>query len=52
MHQVVWVPGSFEIAGVAERLGKSRKYQAILCIGAVVCFLFGIPKIFFSILYM
>ncbi|PSS35768.1 6,7-dimethyl-8-ribityllumazine synthase, partial [Actinidia chinensis var. chinensis] len=33
---VVWVPGSFEIAGVAERLGKSRKYQAILCIGAVI----------------
>ncbi|KAM7477311.1 hypothetical protein LguiA_025524 [Lonicera macranthoides] len=33
---VVWVPGSFEIGLVAERLGKSRKYQAILCIGAVV----------------
>ncbi|KAE9450516.1 hypothetical protein C3L33_17594, partial [Rhododendron williamsianum] len=33
--EVVWVPGSFEISLVAERLGKSRKYQAILCIGAV-----------------
>lgn len=33
---VVWVPGSFEIGVVAEKLGKSRKYQAILCIGAVV----------------
>lgn len=33
---VVWVPGSFEIGVVAERLGKSRKYQAILCIGAVI----------------
>lgn len=33
---VVWVPGSFEIGLVAERLGKSKKYQAILCIGAVV----------------
>lgn len=33
---VVWVPGSFEIAVVAERLGKSHKYQAILCIGAVI----------------
>ncbi|XP_052173696.1 6,7-dimethyl-8-ribityllumazine synthase, chloroplastic [Diospyros lotus] len=33
---VVWVPGSFEIAVVAERLGKSRKYQAVLCIGAVI----------------
>lgn len=34
--QVVWVPGCFEIGVVAERLGKSKKYQAILCIGAVV----------------
>nr|GME04625.1 6,7-dimethyl-8-ribityllumazine synthase, chloroplastic [Ipomoea batatas] len=33
---VVWVPGSFEIGVVAEKLGKSKKYQAILCIGAVV----------------
>ncbi|XP_039067912.1 6,7-dimethyl-8-ribityllumazine synthase, chloroplastic-like [Hibiscus syriacus] len=33
---VVWVPGSFEIGVVAERLGKSRKYHAVLCIGAVV----------------
>ncbi|KAI3412655.1 uncharacterized protein J3R85_017099 [Psidium guajava] len=33
---VVWVPGSFEIGVVAEKLGKSKKYQAILCIGAVI----------------
>ncbi|XP_028799994.1 6,7-dimethyl-8-ribityllumazine synthase, chloroplastic [Neltuma alba] len=33
---VVWVPGCFEIGVVAERLGKSQKYNAILCIGAVV----------------
>ncbi|KAL6562767.1 hypothetical protein OROGR_003774 [Orobanche gracilis] len=33
---VVWVPGSFEIGVVAEKLGKSRKYEAVLCIGAVV----------------
>ncbi|RDX79652.1 6,7-dimethyl-8-ribityllumazine synthase, chloroplastic, partial [Mucuna pruriens] len=33
---VVWVPGSFEIGVVAERLGKSGKYHAILCIGAVI----------------
>ncbi|OMO60790.1 6,7-dimethyl-8-ribityllumazine synthase [Corchorus capsularis] len=33
---VVWVPGSFEIGIVAERLGKSGKYNAILCIGAVI----------------
>ncbi|KAA3463386.1 6,7-dimethyl-8-ribityllumazine synthase, chloroplastic-like [Gossypium australe] len=33
--QVVWVPGSFEIGIVAERLGKSRNYHSIFCIGAV-----------------
>nr|XP_043639520.1 6,7-dimethyl-8-ribityllumazine synthase, chloroplastic [Erigeron canadensis] len=33
---VVWVPGSFEIGLVAEKLGKSGKYNAVLCIGAVV----------------
>ncbi|GKU92297.1 hypothetical protein SLEP1_g6045 [Rubroshorea leprosula] len=33
---VVWVPGSFEIGIVAEKLGKSGKYHAILCIGAVI----------------
>ncbi|KAK4834568.1 hypothetical protein QYF36_025017 [Acer negundo] len=33
---VVWVPGSFEIGVVADRLGKSRKYHAVICIGAVI----------------
>ncbi|KAL9274458.1 6,7-dimethyl-8-ribityllumazine synthase, chloroplastic-like protein [Drosera capensis] len=33
---VVWVPGSFEIGIVAEKLGKSKKYNAVLCIGAVI----------------
>lgn len=33
---VVWVPGSFEIGLVAQSLGKSGKYHAILCIGAVI----------------
>lgn len=37
-YQVVWVPGSFDIPVVAERLGTSGKYHAVLCIGAVVCF--------------
>ncbi|KAJ8539667.1 hypothetical protein K7X08_013919 [Anisodus acutangulus] len=30
------VPGCFEIGVVAQHLGKSQKYQAILCIGAVI----------------
>ncbi|CAN1234437.1 6,7-dimethyl-8-ribityllumazine synthase, chloroplastic [Linum perenne] len=33
---VVWVPGSFEVGVVAEKLGKSGKYDAVLCIGAVI----------------
>ncbi|CAL5204403.1 unnamed protein product [Lathyrus oleraceus] len=33
---VVWVPGCFEIGAVATRLGKSGKYHAIICIGAVI----------------
>ncbi|KAL5578620.1 hypothetical protein UlMin_011062 [Ulmus minor] len=33
---VVWVPGSFEIGVVATRLGKSGKYHAVVCIGAVI----------------
>lgn len=35
----MWVPGSFEIGVVAQQLGKSGKYNAVLCIGAVVWFL-------------
>ncbi|CAN6808216.1 unnamed protein product [Brassica oleracea] len=34
--QVVWVPGSFEIGVVAQRLGKSGNFHAVLCIGAVI----------------
>ncbi|XP_047067909.1 6,7-dimethyl-8-ribityllumazine synthase, chloroplastic-like [Lolium rigidum] len=33
---VVSVPGSFEIPVAAQKLGKSGKYDAILCIGAVI----------------
>ncbi|XP_009586715.1 6,7-dimethyl-8-ribityllumazine synthase, chloroplastic-like [Nicotiana tomentosiformis] len=33
---VVWVPGCFEIGLASQQLGKSRKYQGILCIGAVI----------------
>ncbi|CAN7116056.1 unnamed protein product [Brassica rapa subsp. narinosa] len=34
--QVIWVPGSFEIGVVAQRLGKSGNFHAVLCIGAVI----------------
>jgi 6,7-dimethyl-8-ribityllumazine synthase len=34
--KVVRVPGSFEIPVVAQRLGKSGKYAAVICLGAVI----------------
>jgi 6,7-dimethyl-8-ribityllumazine synthase len=32
----VWVPGSFEIALVARQLALSNRYDAIICLGAVI----------------
>jgi 6,7-dimethyl-8-ribityllumazine synthase len=33
---VVWVPGSFEIPLVAQRLARTGRYAAVLCLGAVI----------------
>jgi 6,7-dimethyl-8-ribityllumazine synthase len=33
---VVWVPGSFEIPSVALKMAQSQKYEAILCLAAVI----------------
>src|SRR5262245_63773080 len=33
---LVKVPGSFEILAVAQRLGKSGKYAAVICLGCVI----------------
>ena len=34
--EVVWVPGSYEIPLVAKRLALSGKYDAVVCLGAVI----------------
>ena len=33
---VVWVPGAFEAPTVAKKLADSGRYNALLCIGAVI----------------
>src|SRR5690349_16096807 len=32
----VWVPGAVEIPIAAQRLAKTKKYAAIICLGAVI----------------
>ncbi len=33
---VAWVPGSFEIPILAHRMAKSKKYDAVICLGTVI----------------
>ena len=32
----VWVPGAFEIPLIAQKLAESGKYDAVICVGAVI----------------
>jgi 6,7-dimethyl-8-ribityllumazine synthase len=34
--EIAWVPGSFEIPYAAQRMAESKKYHAVICIGAVI----------------
>lgn len=33
---LAWVPGAFEIPLIASKMAKSGKYDAIICVGAVI----------------
>jgi 6,7-dimethyl-8-ribityllumazine synthase len=33
---LAWVPGSFEIPLAAQRMARSERYSAIICVGAVI----------------
>lgn len=34
--EVAWVPGSFEIPLVAKKMAESGRYDAVICVGAVI----------------
>lgn len=34
--EVAWVPGAFEIPLVASKMAQSKKYDAVICLGAVI----------------
>lgn len=33
---VTWVPGAFEIPLIAQRLAKSKAYDAVICLGTII----------------
>ncbi len=33
---IIWSPGAFEMPLVAQKLAKSEKYDAVICLGAVI----------------
>ena len=34
--EVAWAPGSFELPLVAKKMAQTKKYDAIICLGAVI----------------
>lgn len=33
---LVWAPGAFEVPAVAQKLAKSKSYDAVICLGTVI----------------
>lgn len=34
--EIIWVPGAFEIPLVAQKAARSKKYDAVICLGTVI----------------
>lgn len=34
--EIAWVPGAFEIPLIAKKMADSKKYDAVICLGAVI----------------
>ncbi len=34
--EIAWVPGAFEIPLIALQMAKSKKYDAVICLGAII----------------
>lgn len=34
--EIAWVPGAYELPLVAKKMAKSEKYNAVICLGAVI----------------
>jgi len=34
--EIAWSPGAFEIPLIAQKMAKTKKYDAIICLGAVI----------------
>src|SRR5512136_925274 len=34
--EIAWVPGSFEIPIAADKMALSKKYDAVICLGALI----------------
>lgn len=34
--EIAWVPGAFEIPLIASKMAESKKYDAVICLGAVI----------------
>jgi len=34
--EVAWTPGSFEIPLIAKKMAKSKKFNSVICLGAVI----------------